>query len=129
VGDCGRNVGTLMNIAGAEQFNIVDIPLRTFGNFCVCKNEAEALHNYKEGDILVIPETSNDLLPLLKSAAAIITEREGKNSHAAVVGLTLDKPVIIGAPNATLLLKSGTAVTVDASRGIVFSGVEKLPVG
>jgi pyruvate kinase len=99
------------------------------GNLCVCKNEAEALRNYKEGDILVIPETSNELLPIMKSAAAIITERDGKNSHAAVVGLALDKPVIIAAQNATQLLKSGTAVTVDASRGIVFSGVEKLPVG
>ena len=99
------------------------------GNLCVCQNEVEALRNYKEGDILVIPETSNELLPLMKSASAIITERDGKNSHAAVVGLALDKPVIIAAQNATKLLKSGTAVTVDASRGIVFCGVEKLPVG
>ena len=95
------------------------------GNLCVCRNEKEALETFKEGDILVIPETSNEILQILKSASAIITERDGKNSHAAIVGLTLDKPVIVAAQNATQLLKSGTAVTVDATRGIVFSGLEK----
>lgn len=95
------------------------------GNLCVCKNDKEAKEFFKNGDILVIPETSNEILSILKSAAAIITEKPGKNSHAAIVGLTLDKPVIVAAQNATQLLKSGTAVTVDASRGIVFSGIKR----
>jgi len=43
------------------------------------------------------------------------------NSHAAIVGLALDIPVIVGAENACLRLKSGTTVTVDAARGIVCS--------
>lgn len=92
------------------------------GNLCVCKNEKEAIARFKDGDILVIPETSNDILSILKSASAIITERGGMNSHAAIVGLTLDKPVIVATQNATQLLKSGTTVTVDAVRGIVFNG-------
>jgi pyruvate kinase len=92
------------------------------GNLCVCKNEREAHERFKEGDILVIPETSNEILPILKTASAIVTERGGMNSHAAIVGLTLGKPVIVEAQNATQLLKSGTAVTVDASRGIVYNG-------
>jgi len=92
------------------------------GNLCVCKDEKEANKCFKEGDILVIPETSNDILPILKSASAIVTERGGMNSHAAIVGLTLGKPVIVAAQNATQLLKSGTAVTVDAARGIVYNG-------
>lgn len=94
------------------------------GNLCVCKDEKEADERFKEGDILVVPETSNEILSILKSAAAIITEHGGMNSHAAVVGLTLGKPVIVGAQNATQLLKSGTAVTVDAARGIVYSGLK-----
>ncbi|MBE6829172.1 MAG: pyruvate kinase [Ruminococcaceae bacterium] len=95
------------------------------GNLCVCADEDEALKNFKDGDILVIPQTSNKILRIIKSAAGIITEFGGMNSHAAIVGLTLDKPVIVAAENAVQILKSGTTVTLDASRGIVFSGIEK----
>jgi pyruvate kinase len=95
------------------------------GNLCVCANEEEAEKNFKDGDILVIPQTSNTLLHVLRSASGIITEDSGMNSHAAIVGLALDKPVIVGAENATKILKSGTTVTIDATRGIVFSGIQK----
>ena len=93
-------------------------------NICVCKTQEEVKRLFAEGDILVIPETTNELLPYLKAASAIITERGGTNSHAAIVGMVLDKPVIVGVQNATHILKSGTTVTVDAVRGIVFSGKE-----
>ena len=93
------------------------------GNLCVCNNEEEALAKFKTGDILVIPQTTNRVLNLMKSATGIITEQGGANSHAAIVGLALDKPVIAGAEHATQILKSGTTVTLDASRGIVFSGI------
>lgn len=93
------------------------------GNLCVCANEEEAHASFKTGDILVIPQTTNGVLSLMKSATGIITEQGGTNSHAAIVGLTLDKPVIAGAEHATQILKSGTTVTLDASRGIVFSGI------
>ena len=95
------------------------------GNLCVCAHEDDALQNFKPGDILVVPQTTNRLLNLLREASGIITEAGGMNSHAAIVGLTLDKPVLVGAENATKLLKSGTTVTLDANRGIVFSGVQK----
>jgi pyruvate kinase len=94
------------------------------GNVCICKTPDEVAKYFKNGDILVIPETSNELLPYLKAASAIITEKDGVNSHAAIVGMALDKPVIVGAKNATLILKSGTTVTVDGMRGIVYSGKE-----
>lgn len=93
------------------------------GNLCVCANEAEAMTTVKEGDILVIPQTSNQIISILKNCAGIITEQKGLNSHAAVIGLAFDKPVIVGANHATQILKSGTTVTLDADRGIVFSGV------
>lgn len=89
------------------------------GNLCVCTNDEQALKNFKTGDILVIPQTNNDLLPLLKRATGIVTEVLGGQSHAAVVGLTLNIPVIVGAQNATTILKSGLTVTIDADRGIV----------
>lgn len=95
------------------------------GTLCVCTSEEDAWQTYKSGDILVLPQTNNDLLPLLRTCSAIITESGSVNSHSAIVGLTLEKPVIVGAEHATKILKSGTAVTVDAARGIVFSGIEK----
>lgn len=55
----------------------------------------------KDGDILVIPFTSNKLMPILKNASGIITEEDGTNSHAAIAGMAMDIPVIVGAENAT----------------------------
>ncbi len=93
------------------------------GTLCVCKDEEEAIATFNGGEILVIPETSNRLMSQLKRAKAIITEKGDITSHAAIVGLTLDIPVICGANHATEILKSGITVTVDAARGIVYTGV------
>lgn len=92
------------------------------GNLCVCRDEDEAVANFHEGDILVIPQTTNRIMSLIKKSAGIIAEQGGSSSHAAVVGLTLDLPVIVGAEHATQILKSGTTVTMDGQRGIVYSG-------
>ena len=79
----------------------------------------EANAKFMEGDILVMPKTNNDMLSLLRRASGIITEEDGVNSHAAVVGLALDIPVITGVINATDILKTGAVVTLDAARGVV----------
>jgi len=100
--------------------------LSVSGNLCVAKSEEEALREFNDGDILVIHSTTNSLLPILKKASGIITEEGGVTSHAAVVGLTLDIPVITGAKGATKILRSGTTVTIDSSRGLVYSGVAKV---
>ena len=71
------------------------------GEVCVCRNAAEAEKKFKPGQILVLPFTTNTMLPYMKEAAGIITEEAGTNSHSAIVGLTLDKAVIVGASNAT----------------------------
>lgn len=89
------------------------------GRLCVCKNEADVTENYQPGDVLVLPATSNSILDHMRTAAAIVTEEPGLNSHAAIVGLTLGKPVLVGAAGATTLLKSGPNVAVDSERGIV----------
>ena len=91
------------------------------GNLCVAHSEQEALENYRPGDILVIHHTTNELLPVLKEVAGIITETAGTNSHAAIVGMALEIPVLVGAKNAVSLLKSGATVTLDAERGIVMA--------
>ncbi len=92
------------------------------GNLCVARDEEEARENFRAGDILVIPQTSNNILHLLKEASGIVTEQPGMNSHAAIVGMALDKPVLVGAQGATSILKSGTTVTLDAERGVVMIG-------
>ena len=89
------------------------------GIACVAHSEEEARQNFNEGDILVIRETSNGILDLLKKASGIVCETQGLNSHAAIVGMTLDIPVIVGAKNASSLIKNSTVVTVDADKGIV----------
>ena len=89
---------------------------------CVARTGEEAVRNFANGEILVIPETDNSIMRILRAASGIITEKGGADSHAAVVGLSLDIPVIVGAENATAILKSGTTVTIDAARGIVSSG-------
>ena len=91
------------------------------GPLCVAKDAEELKKNFVAGDIVVVPETTNEMLPELKSAQAVIAEHGGSNSHAAIVGLTLDIPVIVNAANATEILKSGAVVQVDAETGTVSS--------
>jgi pyruvate kinase len=88
---------------------------------CVVMNDEEALAQFEKGDILVIPRTDNALMRVLRSASGLIVEEEGLESHAAIVGLTLDIPVIVGAENATKILKSGVTVTMDAKKGMVLN--------
>lgn len=95
--------------------------LSAHGRVCSVHSSEEAFASFADGDVLVIPETSNELLPLLKKASAIVTERGGLNSHAAIVGMSLDIPVIIFAENAASILKSSTMVDVDAASGTVNS--------
>ncbi|HJB25320.1 MAG TPA: pyruvate kinase [Firmicutes bacterium] len=95
------------------------------GTLCVAKNEEEAHKTFTRGDILVIPQTSNQILDIMKQASAIITEEPGINSHAATIGMALDIPVIVGCKNATHILKGGTCVNVDAARGFVCNLAEE----
>ncbi len=89
------------------------------GPLCVARDAKELKKLYHAGDIIVVPETTNEMLPELKTASALVTEREGSNSHGAIVGLTLDIPVIVGAEHAVDILKNGAVVTVDAETGAV----------
>ena len=89
------------------------------GEVCVCRSAAEAAKKFKPGQILVVPFTTNDELPFIREAAGVITEEAGTNSHSAIVGLTLNKAVIVGATNATRTLKDGMTISMDCTRGTV----------
>lgn len=89
------------------------------GNLCVARTEKEARQTFKRGDILAVPTTSNNILDLMKQSAGIITEEDGPDTHAAIVGMALDIPVLVGAVSATQILKTGTHIKLDAERGLV----------
>lgn len=74
---------------------------------------------FPEGTILVCDFTSPDYVGIMQKAAAIVTDRGGILSHAAIVARELKKPCIVGTGNATKLLKDGQTITVDATTGIV----------
>lgn len=77
------------------------------------------LASFKEGEILVTEITDPDWEPIMKKASAIITEKGGRTSHAAIVSRELGIPAVIGAKGAVSKIKPGTAITVDTSSGSV----------
>ena len=93
------------------------------GPLCVCPSPEDIREKFHTGDVLVVPFTTNDMLDALRRASAVITEEPGSNSHAATVGLALDKPVVVGATGATRVLTDGMQVVVDCARGTI----RKLP--
>ena len=96
--------------------------LKASGNVCVCQGLDDLEQNFRPGDIVVVSQTTNEMMPKLKDAGGIITETGDRYSHAAIVGMALDIPVITSARHATRILKSGAFITVDAEQGTVYSG-------
>lgn len=88
-------------------------------NVCVCRNGEELKKNFKAGDIIVAEQTNNEMMEQIRQASGLIVEGAGMNSHAAIVGLSLDIPVILEADNATTILKSGAYVKLDGRRGVI----------
>ena len=88
-------------------------------NLCVASSAEDLKKKFKDGDIIVMNDTSNEIMPQIRMASGLILETDGSNSHGAIAGLSLDMPVITGAENATKILKSGAYVTMDAGKGTV----------
>ncbi len=78
---------------------------------------ADDMDILKEGDILVTDMTDPDWEPVMKRAAAIVTNRGGRTCHAAIIARELGVPAIVGCGDATTKIVSGTEVTVDCSQG------------
>src|SRR3989475_12932194 len=85
----------------------------------------------KAGDVLVTDMTDPDWEPVMKRAAAIVTNRGGRTWHAAIIARGLGIPAIVGSGNATSLLSGRLEVTVSCSerdtrfvyQGILESGI------
>lgn len=75
-----------------------------------------------EGDILVAAYTSPDFVPAMKRASAIVTEMGGRTSHAAIVSRELGIPAVVGAGDATEILKKEKMISVNGSIGEVYTG-------
>jgi pyruvate kinase len=77
---------------------------------------------FNPGEILVAPRTSADFVDAIRKAAGIVTEDESLTSHAAVLGLRLGIPVIVGVKRATEVIRDGAILTLDLQRGLIYSG-------
>ncbi|MFH2019316.1 MAG: phosphoenolpyruvate synthase [bacterium] len=82
---------------------------------------ARDIKKIKRGDILVTDMTTPDFVPAMKKAVAIITNKGGQTSHAAIVSRELGVPAIVGTKTATKTLKQGRVITVDATEGKIYA--------
>ncbi len=88
------------------------------GEVCVV-NSSKEMSKFKDGQILVSVVTDPSLLPIMKKAAAFVTNQGGLTCHAAIVARELKIPCVIGTKIATQVFKDGDMIEVDAENGIV----------
>ncbi len=96
-------------------------PVIGTGKVVIIKSPKE-IDRVQKGDVLVTEMTNPDFVPAMKRANAIVTDRGGRTSHAAIVSRELGIACVVGTENATKKLKEGMIVTVDGSKGLVFAG-------
>jgi pyruvate kinase len=127
--------GTLQGVSGSTDLIKVEIVTSVMGQGtgighgsitapAKISREPSSLQQFNAGEILIAPFTDASYVDAMQKASGIITEEGDANSHAAVLGLRLGIPVIVGVKNATSLIRSGTILTMDIQRGIVYSGAK-----
>ncbi|MEO0867898.1 MAG: pyruvate kinase [Cyanobacteria bacterium J06642_11] len=129
--------GTLQGVSGSTDLIKVELVTAVLGHgkgigegvvsgrARVLSNALEA-GNFNPGEVLVVNSTSADYVDLIRHAGGIITEDANPTGHAAVLGLRLGIPVLVGVADATNIIRDGTIVTVDAKRGTVCSGASNV---
>ncbi|MBI2444809.1 hypothetical protein HYV43_00270 [Candidatus Micrarchaeota archaeon] len=108
-----KNLGVLRELKG-----FCANPGTAQGHACIIRTP-EDLPKMKEGDVLVSPMTTPELVPAIKRASAIVTDTGGITCHAAIVSRELNKPCLIGTHHATRVFKDGDLLEVDAAAGWV----------
>ena len=92
------------------------------GRVKVIRTEQDLLTDFADGDIIVT-ESTNDLMnSFIERAGAVITENGNLSGHAAMMGLNLSKPTIVGAKEATSVLHNGDIITLNGKTGVVVKG-------
>ncbi|MGJ5631118.1 pyruvate kinase [Nostoc sp. CALU 1950] len=125
--------GTLQGISGSTDLIKVEVVTAVLGHGiglgqgsvsgrARVANTGMDVSNFNPGDILVAPRTSADFVEAIRKAGGIITEDESLTSHAAVIGLRLGVPVIVGVKEATQAIRDGAIITLDLQRGLIYSG-------
>ncbi len=92
-----------------------------FGQAVIIKSPKE-IDKVKPGNVLVALQTNPDYVPAMRKAVAIVTEKGGRTSHAAIVSRELGIPAVVGAENATKIIKNGQLITVNGNTGEIYSG-------
>ena len=125
--------GTLQGVAGSTDLIKVEVVTAVLGQGTglghgIVSGRARVAHNgmdvshFYPGEILVANSTSADFIEAIRKAAGIVTEDESLTSHAAVIGMRLGIPVMVGVNGATEIIRDGTILTLDLQRGLVYSG-------
>ncbi len=94
------------------------------GHVCLIET-AKDIDQFIDNSVLVTATTDPDWVPIMKRAAAIVTDHGGRTSHAAIVSRELGLPAVVGTGGATLLLHTGEEVTVscaEGEQGFVYDG-------
>jgi pyruvate kinase len=125
--------GTLQGVPGSTDLIKVEVVTAVLGQgigigqgsvsgLARVAHSAMDIGNFNAGEILVAPSTNADFVEAIRRAAGIITEEGSLTSHAAVIGMRLGVPVIVGVKNATQIIRDGAILTMDTPRGLVYSG-------
>ncbi|KAK6354495.1 hypothetical protein TWF696_003639 [Orbilia brochopaga] len=118
VGQHGKTLVTGLSIGAAA----------VSGRLCLIES-AKDIDKFIDGSILVTETTDPDWFPIMKKAAAIITDHGGRTSHAAIVSRELGVPAVVGTGNATFALHTGQDVTVscaEGDNGFVYDGISEI---
>lgn len=85
-------------------------------------HSAKDINKIKQGEVLITEMTNPDFVPAMRKAVAIVTDKGGITSHAAIVSRELGIPAIVGTSFATSMLKTGEVITINGYNGKVYSG-------
>jgi len=130
--------GTLQGVSGSTDLIKVEVVTAVLGQGVglgrgSITGRARVAHTgidvgtFNDKEILVASRTGPDFVDAIRKAAGVITEEESLTSPAAVIGLRLGVPVIVGVKNATSLIRDGSILTLDMQRGLVYSGAVGMP--
>ncbi len=98
----------------------------SFGKVVVANTAEEAIRRVEAGSILVTRSATEDMKEALLRVAGLITEDSELTSYGALIGVSLEIPVVIGVENATTVLKDGEYITIEAGYGIIYHGHSKV---
>ncbi len=128
--------GTLQGVAGSTDLIKVEVVTAVLGQGTgvgqgsvsgrarVARSATE-VRDFNPGEILVVNQTNAEFVEAMRKASGVVTEEDSVTSHAAIIGLRLGLPVIVGVKDATNVVRDGTILTLDAQRGVVYSGASR----